>query len=118
MFILMYNYYGGGNMKKYNTLFVVTITILVFVLLTWILPITYLNGELISGERTPAGFMNLFSYPVFTFYNFIYIFVYLLGIGGIYGLLNKTGAYRLILDKVVNHIKGREILVLILTVIL
>ena len=105
-------------MKKYNTLFVVTITILVFVLLTWILPITYLNGELISGERTPAGFMNLFSYPVFTFYNFIYIFVYLLGIGGIYGLLNKTGAYRLILDKVVNHIKGRETLVLILTVIL
>ncbi len=105
-------------MKKYNTLFVVTITILLFVLLTWIFPITYLSGDLVSGERTQAGLMNLFSYPIFTFYNFIYIFVYLIGIGGLYGLLNKTGAYRLILDRVVKHVKGREILVLVLTVLL
>ena len=105
-------------MKKYNTLFVVAITILVFVLLTWILPVTYLSGELVSGERAQAGIMNLFSYPVFTFYNFIYVFVYLLGVGGLYGLLNKTGAYRLILDKVSKHVKGREVLVLIITVLL
>lgn len=105
-------------MKKYNTLFVVAITILVFILLTWIFPITYLNGELVDGERAQAGIMNLFSYPVFTFYNFIYVFIYLLGIGGIYGLLNKTGAYRLILDKVANHVKKRELLVLIITVLL
>ncbi len=105
-------------MKKYNTLFVVAITILVFILLTWIFPITYLSGELVSGERAQAGIFNLFSYPIFTFYNFIYVFVYLLGIGGIYGLLNKTGAYRRILEKVSNHVKGREILVLILTVLL
>ena len=105
-------------MKKYNTLFVVAITILVFILLTWIFPITYLSGELVSGERAQAGIVNLFSYPIFTFYNFIYVFVYLLGIGGVYGLLNKTGAYRLILEKMANHVKGREILVLILTVLL
>lgn len=105
-------------MKKYNTLFVVAITILLFVLLTWILPITYLSGELIDGERTQAGIMNLFSYPVFTFYNFVYVFIYLLGIGGLYGLLNKTGAYRLILDKVTNHVKERKLLALIVTVLL
>ncbi len=105
-------------MKKYNTLFVVAITILLFVLLTWIFPITYLIGDLVSGERTQAGIMNLLSYPIFTFYNFIYVFVYLIGIGGIYGLLNKTGAYRLILDRVVKHVKGREVLVLTLTVLL
>ena len=105
-------------MKKYNTLFVVAITILFFILLTWIFPITYLSGDLVDGERAQAGIMNLFSYPIFTFYNFIYVFVYLLGIGGIYGLLNKTGAYRLILEKVANHVKKRELLVLILTVLL
>ena len=105
-------------MKKYNTLFVVVITILLVTLLTWILPITYLNGELTSGDRVQVGIMNLLVYPGFTFYNFIYVFLYLLGIGGIYGLLNKTGAYRVILDKVSNHIKGREILSLIITVLI
>ena len=105
-------------MKKYNTLFVVGITILVFILLTWILPVTYLNGELIEAERAQAGLMHLFSYPVFTFYNFIYVFVYVLAIGGLYGLLNKTGAYRLILDKISNNVKKREVISLILTVLL
>lgn len=106
-------------MKKYNTLYVVAIFALVIFLLTWILPVTYLNGgELAEAERAQAGLMNLFSYPVFTFYNFIYIFIYLLAIGGFYGLLNKTQAYRLILEKVSNHVKGREVLCLVLTVIL
>ena len=34
-------------MKKYSTLLTVVITILFVGLLTWILPITYLNGELV-----------------------------------------------------------------------
>ena len=104
-------------MKKYNTLFVVTLTILIVALLTWILPVTYLNGELVEAERAQAGIMNIFSYPVFTFYNFIYIFVYIIAIGGFYGLLNKTPAYRLLLDRVSNHIKGREIIWLVITVL-
>lgn len=105
-------------MKKYNTLFVVVITILFVALLTWIFPITYLSGELMEAERAQVGITELFSYPVFTFYNFIYVFVFLLLIGAMYGLLNKTGAYRLLLDKVVNHVKEREILCLIITVLL
>ena len=105
-------------MKKYNTLFVVVLTILIVALLTWILPVTYLNGELVEAERARVGITELFSYPIFTYYNFIYVFLYLLFIGAIYGLLNKTGAYRILLDKVSNHVKGREILCLILTVLL
>lgn len=105
-------------MKKYNTLFVVVLTILIVALLTWILPVTYLNGELVEAERARVGITELFSYPIFTYYNFIYIFLYLIFIGALYGLLNKTGAYRLLLDKVSNHVKGREIFWLILTVLL
>ena len=65
-------------MKKYNTLFVVLFTILFAALLTWILPITYLNGEFITAERAQVGITELFSYPVYTFYNFIYVLAYLL----------------------------------------
>lgn len=105
-------------MKKYSTLLVVTIMILLNVLLTWILPVTYFNGELMEAERAQVGLMNFFAYPSFTFYNFIYVFVYLLAIGGIYGLLNKTGAYRILLEKVSNHVKERKVLCLIITVLL
>lgn len=104
-------------MKKYNTLSVVLFTILFVFLLTWILPITYLNGEFVSAERAQAGITELFSYPVFTFYNFIYILVYLLAVGGLYGILNKTSAYRLVLDKIVNFIKGKELIFFIPTVL-
>lgn len=105
-------------MKKHNTLLVVFFTILFVCLLTWILPITYLNGEFMSDVRHPIGINELFSYPVYTFYNFIYILVYLLVIGGFYGVLAKTGAYRLIVDKIVKFVKGKEILFLIPTVLI
>lgn len=104
-------------MKKYNTLFVVLFTILFAALLTWILPITYLNGEFITAERAQVGITELFSYPVYTFYNFIYVLAYLLVIGGLYGILNKTSAYRLMLDKIVKIIKGKELLFFIPTVL-
>lgn len=105
-------------MKKYNTLFVVVITILLVALLTWILPVTYLQNGFVEGDRMQAGLINLVSYPVYTFYNFIYILVYFLAIGGLYGLLNKTGAYRIILDKITKVVKKHELLWLIVTVLL
>ena len=105
-------------MKKYHTLLVVTITILVVMLLTWILPITYYSGELIEGERLQAGIFSGLTYSLFTFYNFIYVFLYLLFTGGLYGLLNRTNAYRVLLDKIVKHVKTRKVLWLVITVLL
>lgn len=104
-------------MKKYNTLLVVVFTFLFVALLTWILPVTYLNGEFVSAERAQMGITELFSYPIYTFYNFIYVLAFLLVVGGFYGVLNKTGAYRLILDKIVKFVKGKELLFFIPTVL-
>ena len=104
-------------MKKYHTLLVVAITILFVMLLTWILPITYFSGELIAGDRMQAGIFTGLTYSLFTFYNFIYVFLYLLCVGGLYGLLNRTGAYRVLLDKIVKHVKNHKLLYLILTVL-
>lgn len=106
-------------MKKYHTLLVVAITILFVALLTWFLPITYMsNGELIDSNKVQAGIFSVTSYSLFTFYNFIYVFVYLLFIGGLYGLLNKCSAYRVLLDRMVKHVKNYKILYLIVTVLL
>ena len=104
-------------MKKYHTLLVVAITVLVVLLLTWILPITYYSGELIAGDRVQAGIFSTATYGLYTFYNFIYVFVGLLLVGGLYGILNKVPAYRVLLDKVVKHVKEHKVLFLILTVV-
>ncbi len=105
-------------MKKYHTLLVVTISILFVMLLTWILPITYLNGELIAADRMPAGVFSTLTYSLFTFYNFIYVFLYIIFTGALYGLLNKTSAYRVLLDRIVKHVKTRKVLWLVITVLL
>ena len=104
-------------MKKYHTLLVVAITTLVVVLLTWILPITYYSGDLISADRVQAGIISTGTYALYTFYNFIYVFVGLLLIGGLYGILGKTSAYRVLLDKIVKHVKKHKLLYLILVVL-
>ena len=104
-------------MKKYHTLLVVAIAVLVVTLLTWILPITYFSGEMISGERIQAGIVSVATYGLYTFYNFIYVFVALLLIGGLYGILNKVPAYRVLLDRIVKHVKDHQKLYLILTVL-
>ena len=104
-------------MKKYHTLLVVAISILVVVLLTWILPITYLNGEMVSADRVQAGVVSVATYGLYTFYNFIYVFLGLLLIGGLYGILNKVSAYRVLLDKIVKHVKEHQLLYLIITVL-
>ncbi len=105
-------------MKKYHTLLLVAISILFVILLTWIIPGTYLQGELIEAGKVQAGIVNAFSYPLFTFYNFIYVFLFLLFVGGFYGILKNIGAYRVILDRIANHVKERKMLCLILTVLL
>ncbi len=105
-------------MKKYHTLLVVAITVLVVVLLTWALPITYYSGELIEADRVQAGIIGTATYGLYTFYNFIYVFIGLLLVGGLYGVLNKVPAYRALLDRLVKTIKKHKVLFLILTVLL
>lgn len=106
-------------MKKYNTLFVVLSTILLVAVLTWLLPITYISGsEFVVEARNQIGLTELFTYPTFTVYNFIYILVYTLMVGALYGVLNKTGAYRQMLDKLVAFLKGKEILFASILVVL
>ena len=105
-------------MKKYNTLFVVIFTVLFVALLTWILPITYLGGEFVTEARNQMGIADLFTYPTFLVYNFVYILVYVLLVGAFYGVLNKTGAYRQVLDGLVKFLKGKEILFTCILVVL
>ena len=99
-------------MKKHNTFKVVLITMLVFMLLTWILPAAYYSGSYIDQGRVQMGLFDLFNYPITAISYFGYIAAFVLVVGGFYGVLNKIGAYRTMLDKLVSKFKGKEVVVL------
>ena len=105
-------------MKKHNTLKVVLITILVLLLLTWILPAAYYSSGYVDQGRVQMGLFDLFSYPLTALSYFGYIAMFILVIGAFYGVLNKIGAYRSLLDSMVKHFKGKEKLVISIIMIL
>ena len=99
-------------MKKHNIFKVVLVTLLVFMLLTWILPAAYYSGSYVDQGRVQMGLFDLFNYPVTAISYFGYIAVFVLVVGGFYGVLNKIGAYRAMLDKLRAAFKGKEVVVL------
>lgn len=99
-------------MKRNNAIKVVLVSIVVCLLLSWILPAAYFQNSYIEQGRVQMGLFDLFKYPTTAISYFGYIAIYLLVIGGFYGVLNKTGAYRTILDKIVKKLKGKETITL------
>lgn len=99
-------------MKKHNTLKVVLITLLAFVLLTWVLPTGYYQGQFVDQGRVQVGLFDMFTYPITALSSFGHIALFVFAIGMFYGVLNKISAYRVLIDKLVKSFKGREIIVI------
>lgn len=86
-------------MKRHNTIKVVLVTLLVFMLLSWILPAAYFSGSYADQGRVQMGLFDLFSYPTTAISYFGYIAIFILVVGGFYGILNTIPAYRTLLDN-------------------
>lgn len=98
-------------MKKNNTLKVLLIAILITVLLTWLLPITYFQGSLMTDVRYPAGIFDILGNPIILMpIYFSHVLIFALAVGAFYGVFEKTGAYRKICDKIAKLFKGKEII--------
>lgn len=95
-------------MKKNNIFKVVCVALLIAVILTWILPTTYYNGSLVDNGRIQIGIVDLFNYLTAIVSYFGYIPLYILAVGGFYGVLYQTNGYRNLLDKMVKTYKGNE----------
>ena len=91
--------YFAAKSKEHNLFKVIGASILIAVLLTWILPTTDFQYSLVSdGSKSQVGIFDLFKYPNSSVSYFGNVVVYILVIGGFYGVLNKIGAYRKLLD--------------------
>ncbi len=102
-------------MKKHNLLKVVFITIILAALLTWILPTSDFtqSGSVAQGDVTPQGLFSIMYYVIIALQNFLPIAIYVLAVGGLYGVLYQIKAYRKLLDNIVAKFKGKETVFLV-----
>ena len=105
-------------MKKHNTVKVVLITILVFALLTWVFPAAYFQSEYVEQGRAQMGLFDLFNYPLTAMSYFGHIALFVLVVGGFYGILYKIPAYRTFLDKIVAKVSKKGLVFLAVTMFL
>ena len=97
------------------TMIFVTLTLL----LTWVLPVTSYSYSLnSSGELSEVGVFDFLSYGNVALSYFGNISLYIISIGILYGVLYKIGAYRKLLNNIVEKSKNHKKLVLILIVVI
>jgi len=98
-------------MKKNKNLRIIVGIILSLVLLTWLIPAGTIDAAgLALDQLNPVGIMGLLSYPLTEGVQYFLIYgIFILAIGGLYGVMNKTGAYKNLLDGIVKAVKGKEI---------
>lgn len=104
-------------MKKHNIIKVVLITMLVFLLLSWILPAAYYSGQFVDQGRVQMGLFDIFNYPLTALSYFGYIGLYFILVGGFYGILYKIPAYRTFLERIVKIFEGKEKILLSIMVV-
>ncbi len=107
-------------MKKHDLLKAIGIVFLVYVVLTWIIPGgTFSSGVFTKGTTTPLGIGDIFLYPIATsiYQMFILSALVVLAIGGLYGVLGKTGILSSMVNSISKKFKGKENLLIILTTV-
>lgn len=105
-------------MKKHNLFKVVIVVVLVALLLTWFFPITYFQSSLIEDARAQAGIFDIVGYFLVGLQVFSNIPIYILTVGGLYGVLHNISGYRNLLDEIVKKFKGKEHIFLVVVMAL
>lgn len=108
-------------MKKKDILKAIGIVFGIYVILTWLIPTgTFSGTEVTKSTTAPLGIFDLIKYPVTAASTSIFILSVLsvLLIGGLYGVINKTGVYSNIIEQITKKWKGKESKFLIITILL
>ena len=97
-------------MKKHGLLKILGILILLVLVATYFLPG---RQEVISRLGLADILLNYFSIVL---QNFSYLVLFVLSVGGFYGVLNKTPAYKKLLDGIVKRLKpfGKKFIFMII----
>ncbi|MGM9878776.1 MAG: NINE protein [Bacilli bacterium] len=105
-------------MKKNNLFKAVGIVILIYILMSWIVPIIYgIAGAKTDDVSTQIGFVSILSVILETFSGFGTVVLYVLLVGAFYGVLKVTGAYDKVMELLSEKSKGKEKGVLIAIIV-
>jgi len=105
-------------MKKHNTVKVILVAILICFLFTWIFEAAYFQGQIVEQGRVQMGLFDLFSYLLTSLSYFGYIALYIVVVGGFYGVLYKIPAYSKLLNGMANAMKKHSLVYISLIVVL
>ena len=97
-------------MKKHNTLKVVLITLLTFLVLSWIFTSAYYSNGYVEQGRIQMGLFDAFfiSQTAISFYFGYIAFICFLLLVCSMVFLNHISAYRVMIDKLAKSFKGKE----------
>lgn len=104
------------NKKLFKTLLLILLVVVAF---TWVIPGTSISqsGALELEGTNPEGLLGIFgSFDIVSSY-FFQNMLLVLFVGMFYGVINKTGAYKEMVDKVVKGFKKKEEVFLILSIL-
>lgn len=104
-------------MKKHSLFKILSCIFLGYFLLTWFVKASYYSGGLQDVGLYPASITGIFPILLQALSYFPLIFIFVLLVGAFYSLLEKTGAYRNLLDKIVSATKNSKIIVLMLVMV-
>lgn len=103
-------------MKQKNILKAIGIMFIVYIVLSWIIPGGSFQEATFTKDATnPLGLLDFIMYPIATIFStnfagvsFFAFGVAILFIGGLYGVMNKTGVYQTFVEKVVKKFKKKD----------
>ena len=96
-------------MKKHSLLKLLLLIILIIMIASWFIPVTtVVDGEFVEVPDSGIGLFNISSYFANSIELFSNVILFVLAVGGFYGVLHKIPQYRVLLDKIVDGFDGRE----------
>lgn len=106
-------------MKKNNLLKVLGLVFIVFVILTWIIPTgTFSGSEFTKNGINPLGLFDLGYYPLVSVTAFMQMGIVFLTIGGLYGVLNRTGIHSKMVRVTAEKWANKKTAYLVLSIVL
>jgi len=106
--------------KKSDKVLILFVIILAFAILSWFIPQGTFSYGVYTAVESPirAGIFDIFvDLFLAIYYNYTDI-LYILVVGGCYGVLSKTKSYRKLVDKTANLIKGKEMIAMGVTTLI
>lgn len=108
--------------KKYDKFKIISLVLIVLAVLTWIIPAgAFTSGVLTSttggasAELTRIGIVNFMLGGVNSIYNYSLQIVFVLIIGALYGVLSQVEGYKVLVSKIANSLKGKEVMFALVT---